>query len=1210
MIYPIRKLSRNVKIWRRLPARPRRYWRYVSPRRRGLSLVLLALLVAGIYCFWYFTNDRRIRSQAEDYLQAATGCRVKISKASFSLFRGVELRNVRVVRPPVANKPKAPPVFQAQRVLLKYDPWSLLLGQFRPSHVTCDRPIVTVEYDSSTKSADGSAPLGLFEQDYQAALVHLERLRPLPAIEVRHGLLRMIGISDGVRDEPIETPLNLSMQPAGTGPNQNVYHIVFEKLRDNQEPSVTGTLDYDLSSGLTSNISGSIPGIDDVPNSLPAVYRQWLRQYDIRGARAHFRQVATAQQGSLGTYEVDLVDLSLRLPEEQGGLLLKHVSGRIILDDNEVKIENVTAQVAQAGNASFSISGRYLGYAANSPFEVVLAGGDFDMPDRDAFSGKLGGIIKMLDNCYRPRGRIGELKLSISRDAAGYIAVQGLAHASGMSGTAHQFKYPMADIHGTVRFTEKRVDFERLTCRHEGAAAEVSGFAHIDGRNFEVRATGQNVAFDEHFSSALRGSLPSRFMDAWDSLKPVGSASGSTVISRQAGQDRHHIQVTMKLDGQAGATWQGYQLSNLIGQLQVNDGDIAFESITGKAGDMSCTISGMIRRADSDQGDMDLSISAKRLAIDQTLMQLLSRDNQALLGALHATGSVGRLSADLKQSRGGPMKYTIEAWPSDVSYQLEAFPYAVTNASGKVVLQPDVIAFENFDGRHGASSVSVNGKVYLDQTRQGEKGRSLDLRIQAKDVPCDKDFLDALQAVPAASRAWNRLAPEGRADLHLIYRQNLSSRLPARPAPAPIEDVDYELTVEPKGMSICYAGFPYPFRSVTGKAVVTPRQVRLENMRAADGEFSAAINGTINLDRRQDVAELAVKALHVPLTADLLRAISTSAGPIAACISPQGQCDMDFSKLRFSVDGGNIARGPASAGAATSSAGPANWQIQGQLTLRDAVIDVGFGPKKLSGALQGMAAMDRGALSVKADADFASMELGGQTLKDVHAELSKLPASNSILIKEIAADVLGGRLAGAAEVRLGRHVECGLQLEVHDLQLAEIFKKNAQQGGAIKAQGNLSGGIRLRAKLGDPSSRQAEGDLWISNAKITQMPVMLGMQRALLVPLPGESAFSEGVMRYEVKGDTLAFSEIYFAGTTSIVGSGSVNLANDSLRLTFLAKPGKLPRIDSLSELLDSLARELNEVRVSGTLAKPAFRNVPLGSIEDAIRRLTNPPKD
>ena len=1169
---------------------------------------MLALLVAGIYCFWYFTNDRRIRSQAEDYLQAATGCRVKISKASFSLFRGVELRNVRVVRPPVASRPKAPPVFQAQRVLLKYDPWSLLLGQFRPSHVTCDRPIVTVEYDSSSKSSDGSVPLGLFGQDYQSAFGHLERLRPLPAIEVRHGLLRMIAVSDGVRDEPIETPLNLSMQPAG--PGQSVYHVLFEKLRDNQEPSITGMLDYDLTSGLTSNISGSIPGIDDIPNSLPAVYRQWLRQYDIRGARAHFRQVGAAQQGSLGTYEVDLVDLSLRLPEEQGGLLLKHVSGRIILDDNEVKIENVTAQVAQAGNATFHISGRYLGYAANSPFEVGLAGGDFDMPERDAFTGKLGGIVKMLDTCYRPRGRIGELKLSISRDAGGRVSLQGVALASGMSGMAHQFKYPMTDIYGTIRFTEKRVDFERLACRHDGAAAEVSGFADIDGHNFEIRASGQNVAFDEQFASALRGPLPRSFMEAWDNLKPVGSASGSTVISRQAGQDRHHIQVTMKLDGQAGATWQGYQLSSLIGQLKVNDGDIAFESITGKAGDMNCTISGTIRRADSDQNDMDLSISAKRLPIDQTLMQLLSSDNKSLLSALHATGGIGRLSANLKRNSGGQTQYTIEAWPSDVSYQLDAFPYAVTNAGGKVVLQPGVIAFENFDGRHGASNISVNGKVYLNQGRQGPGGRGLDLQIQAKDVPCDEDFLNALQAVPAANRAWKRLAPEGKADFNLIYRQNLSSRGQGRPAaPVPSEDVDYELTVEPKGMSICYAGLPYPFCSVTGKAIVTPRQVRLENMRAAEGEFTAAINGTISLGQRQDLADLAVKALHVPLTADLLRAISNSAGPIAACISPQGQCDMDFSKLRFSVDG-NAADGPASAGAATSSAGPANWHIEGQLTLRDAVIDVGFGPKKLDGALQGIATMDAGALSVKADADFASMELGGQTLKDVHAELSKLAASNSILIKEIAAAVLGGRLAGAAEVRLGRNVECGLQLEVHDLQLAEVFKKNAQQPNAIKAEGDLSGSIRLRAILGDPSSRQAEGDLWISNAKITQMPVMLGMQRALFVPLPGESAFSEGVMRYEVKGNTLAFSEIYFAGTASIVGSGSVNLANDSLRLTFLARPGKLPRIDSLSELLDNLARELNEVRVSGTLAKPAFRNVPLGSIEDTIRRLTNPPKD
>jgi hypothetical protein len=101
-------------------------------------------------------------------------------------------------------------------------------------------------------------------------------------------------------------------------------------------------------------------------------------------------------------------------------------------------------------------------------------------------------------------------------------------------------------------------------------------------------------------------------------------------------------------------------------------------------------------------------------------------------------------------------------------------------------------------------------------------------------------------------------------------------------------------------------------------------------------------------------------------------------------------------------------------------------------------------------------------------------------------------------------------------------------------------------------------------------------------------------------------------MRYELKGDKLTFSEIYLTGAnTSIVGSGSVNISTQALRITFLAKPGgKLPRIDSLSELLDSLAREINEVHLDGTISKPVFRNVPLGSIDDAVRRLTNPSKE
>jgi type II secretory pathway component PulM len=59
--------------------RRRRLWRFVSPRRHRVALGLLVFLLAAVYVYWHFTNDQRVRQQAEKYLEEATGSATPIS---------------------------------------------------------------------------------------------------------------------------------------------------------------------------------------------------------------------------------------------------------------------------------------------------------------------------------------------------------------------------------------------------------------------------------------------------------------------------------------------------------------------------------------------------------------------------------------------------------------------------------------------------------------------------------------------------------------------------------------------------------------------------------------------------------------------------------------------------------------------------------------------------------------------------------------------------------------------------------------------------------------------------------------------------------------------------------------------------------------------------------------------------------------------------
>ena len=133
--------------------------------------------------------------------------------------------------------------------------------------------------------------------------------------------------------------------------------------------------------------------------------------------------------------------------------------------------------------------------------------------------------------------------------------------------------------------------------------------------------------------------------------------------------------------------------------------------------------------------------------------------------------------------------------------------------------------------------------------------------------------------------------------------------------------------------------------------------------------------------------------------------------------------------------------------------------------------------------------------------------------------------------------------------------------------------------------------------------------LRIFDARIYKLPVLLDMFQPMLLSMPGESPFTEGAAIYHLKDHKLEFTEIFLSGKgMSIVGSGTMNTESEAIKLTFLGRPGLLPRMSGLgSELLEGLLREMVEYQVTGTLSRPRVRTIPLRSIEAILGRLLRP---
>jgi hypothetical protein len=361
--------------------------------------------------------------------------------------------------------------------------------------------------------------------------------------------------------------------------------------------------------------------------------------------------------------------------------------------------------------------------------------------------------------------------------------------------------------------------------------------------------------------------------------------------------------------------------------------------------------------------------------------------------------------------------------------------------------------------------------------------------------------------------------------------------------------------------------------------------------------------------------DLRLTAGDLPITDGLVAAMPAEVGALLGRVGSGGVCDVDLRHLRWIRP--RVAAAAASAPATTSSApaGPGErtaWELDGSVRVQDLAVQLDFGERKLSGVLQGRAASAGGSLAVEAELSLGGIDLGPRRLSDVHGRIVKPAGASMMRIDSLSARLHGGHAAGFAEIALADPPRYGVNLSVEDVDLHDLFRSPSSQPATqpgLDVSGVLRGNIQMTATAGRPETRQASGVLKITQARINQLPVMLGFMHVITLWLPGQGTFAEGDVVYRLQGEKLIFEEISLRGpASSLLGSGWVSMKDESLHLTFLTgPPGYLPRLAGVEDLLSGLTREIAEVRVTGTLSKPVPQTVSLPGLEGAVRRLLSP---
>ncbi len=513
-------------------------------------------------------------------------------------------------------------------------------------------------------------------------------------------------------------------------------------------------------------------------------------------------------------------------------------------------------------------------------------------------------------------------------------------------------------------------------------------------------------------------------------------------------------------------------------------------------------------------------------------------------------------------------------------------------------IDPDLVTINELTGVCGQGQVVIAGQALL---REKEVG--LDLMAKATRMPMDERLLAALPTDLAGLR--KKLSVSGLADVELFVRSGLEGEQAA----------DYRLRIFPQDMQVRYEGLPWAWSGMRGTVLATPGRIEMDHLTAEEGSLRFRMDGVITSGVEALEGNVSLTATDLPISRELVAALPTEIGGLMGRLAGGGSCDVDLRRLAWTTPKSSSATSSPASEASAATSKPvlqSAWELEGNISLKGAVIDLDFGQRTLSGTLSGKAVSRGGELALGTDIMLSEVDLGQRRVYDVCGRLVKSAGAAVIRIEDLSARVHGGKAAGFAEIALTDPLRYGIRLSVEDLDLHDLFRSSTTQPSSqqgFDVRGLLTGNLQMTAVAGEPQTRQASGVLKITQGRIRQLPVVWGFIHVIYLWLPGQGTFAEGDVTYRLEGEKLIFEEISLRGPAmSVLGSGRVNLKDETLHLTFLTSPpGQLPRIAGIGELLRSLSREVAEIRVTGTLVHPLPQTVSLPGLDEAVRRLLSP---
>ena len=627
------------RLRRRFPWRRGRPWRYVSGRRRRAGFFVFAILAILAGGYWYLTNDARVQREVEQYLRSLTGAKVKTESAQFSLFGGIQVRNLQIQTPDGRIT-----FFEAPEVFISHRPSSLLMrGTLEPTSIVCVgatvRPVLDLQSGRWKMLIADWGGRGQSEGSSQT---------PLVSIYLRDARLETTEVLDGQQFRRPSMPMSISLIPDADGRK-------YDLTLTDESGAIQGRGTIDAATGKTL-ITGPVleAGLD---KTLPRQYLKWKERYKLTFTQPWDITVslggsstATAPAGE-NRLIVALKDVSMELPSEEGGLKFTGVFGELVFDRNGITIANLSGRIAQAGGAAFTLDGRYEGYEIDCPFKTSLTISDMTWPIGEDLSGVLGKTFAKFHSRMEPTGVIG-LNASLYRDGKGRLGMDGRIELKNVSFHLPYCPILLEDVSGQLAVKGDTLELIGLHGRYGKAVVDVSGRlkGSLERPDYDLKVVARDVAM----TPELRDALPENFRGVWDQYSPEGIAGFIVNVRSPEGSSEPIIDMTIELDGKASFEYAGfpYRLERVSGKVTASARDVRFISIKGSAGPMQCVLDGTVT-IKSGPDDFRMTMDVSNIPLDDKVARALPENIRKAYLSYDLTGRADITHAAIWRENGG-----------------------------------------------------------------------------------------------------------------------------------------------------------------------------------------------------------------------------------------------------------------------------------------------------------------------------------------------------------------------------------------------------------------------------------------------------------------------------------------------------------------------------------------------------------------------------